>query len=202
MQIINLYYELARQHAQIKSFVYGRGFKKGAGNNVYPMVWLDDPIAGQAGGNNTIRYTTNIDVLDVPTSEAQIATVQDAAFSAALAIIEQIKKTRTTSGVNVDAFNFVSLSDYYDDKAAGYRFTISLIAANPVDRCAEVFDQSKVFDAVKTLPDFLVENPEGCAVFNDGLPTFVLPGNEPAPEPGTIEYIYDNTLILDTSYIN
>lgn len=175
MQIVDFIYNLAREHKRIKGFVYGRAYNKGAGQDMYPLVWLDDPILGTSEGDNVIRYTLNIDVLGIPEdAPADTLTVQDAAFTAGLSIIEKIKQIRYTSGFSVDSFSFISLSDYYDDNAAGQRFTLSIKQANPVDRCADDFDPTKQFTSLKGLPSFLVANPDGCAIFSDvpTLPNF------------------------------
>lgn len=174
MEIVDFIYNLAREHKRIKGFAYGRTYEKGAGNDFYPLVWLDDPITGVSEGDNMIRYTLNIDVLGIPENDTEVLTVQDAAFSAALSIIEKIKQTRKTTQISLDSFSFISLRDYYDDNAAGHRFTVVLKQANPTDRCADDFDPDKQFGKLSGLPSFLVNNPEGCAVFSDvaTLPNF------------------------------
>lgn len=173
MEIVNFFYELARQHKRLNGFAYGKGYEKGAANDAYPLAWLDDPILG-TGVNNVIRYTVNLDILGIPTSKADVLNVQDAAFTTGLSMIEKIKTVRHTSGFSLDAFSFITLRDYYDDNAAGVRFTIGLTQANPVDRCAEDFDPNKHFPPVFALPEFDVDAPDGCAIFNDGtgLPNF------------------------------
>lgn len=180
MQIVDLFAELSRQHISIKSFVYGKGYDKGAGNNVYPLVWLDDPIqfssidAGEIA--KAIRYSTNVDILGIPDNDGEIAIVQDAAFLVGLNFIEKIKESRAVLGFGLEAFNGITLSKYYDDDAAGVRFTFGVTAGNPVDRCAAVFDPTKQFVRGIPLPNFLADNPDGCAVFNEkgGLPNFKL----------------------------
>ena len=174
MQIVNFFYELARQHKKINAFTYGKSYEKGAGNSAYPLLWLDDPIAGQLTGTNVIRWTVNLDVLGLPSTGDEVPTVQSGAFDTGLSIIERIKAVRATTGISVEGFNFLSLRDYYDDNAAGYRFTLFLNQANPVNKCADDFDDAKTFPAVDSLPAFNVENPDGCAIFNEGsgLPNF------------------------------
>lgn len=173
MQIVNLFYELARQHKQIKGFIYGKSYEKGAANEAHPLLWLDDPIYGQSI-NQTLRYTVNIDILGIPENDEEVLDVQTAAFNTGLAIAEKIKQTQDKTGYKINGFSFVSLRDYYDNNTAGFRFTYTMIQANPVDRCADDFDPSKQFPDIKALPDFKVENPDGCAIFSDkaGLPNF------------------------------
>lgn len=175
MVIVNFFYEIARKHKRLKGFAYGRAGGKGAGEEAHPLLWLDDPILGEQV-NAALRFTVNLDILGIPATVAEIPTVQDAAFTTGLSIIEHIKTTMRASNIAVEGFSFVSLAEYYDNNAAGYRFTLRLTSANPVDRCADDFDDAKQFVKVESLPDFNTENPEGCAVFTDksGLPNFKL----------------------------
>lgn len=173
MLIVDFFYELAREHILIKGFKYDRNANKGAGNDIYPLLWLDDPISG-VKINDTIQYTCNVDILGIPSTVSEVPTVQSSAFDVGLSLAERIKVIRPTSKISLNGFNFLSLREYTDDNAAGYRFTFTLISANPTDRCAEYFDPEKVFPVVSSLPSFSVADPNGCAVFNDttGLPNF------------------------------
>lgn len=179
MEIVNLFYELAQQHRQARGFVYGKAYEKGSGNDRYPLVWLDDPISGTAyngtgEAGRVLQYTVNVDFLGIPDSAAQVLEVQGAAFDMGLAFFEKFKQTRGVTGISSSGFSFISLRDYYDDNAAGYRFTFTILQANTVDRCGDFFDPAKTFPAVKNLPDFTTEHPDGCAVFSDSdsLPNF------------------------------
>jgi hypothetical protein len=175
MQIVDFFYELARQHASVKAFKYGKPSDKGAGNDAYPLVWLDDPILGQTTGTGaTVQYTVNVDFLDIPKVESEVKTKQAAALLTGLDFVERIKQVRSTSGFSVERFSFITLRDYYDDNAAGVRFTFGINQANPVNKCAENFDPEKVFPSVSALPSFDVDAADGCVVFTDkkGLPTF------------------------------
>lgn len=175
MQIVNFFYEIARQHRRIKGFAYGKGYEKGAGMEMHPLIWLDDPILGQSVGN-TIRYTVNVDVLGVPKKPSDAVAVQTEAFNVGMGIIERIKTQRASTGVSLDSFSFITLRDYYDNNAAGVRFTMQLITANPVDRCADDFDPTKQLGKIDALPNFDTDAPDGCAIFNNsvGLPDFKL----------------------------
>lgn len=173
MQIVNFFYELARQHKQINGFFYGKAYEKGAANEAHPLIWLDDPIYGQ-NVNQTLSYTCNVDILGIPEDDEDVLDVQTAAFNVGLTLSEKIKQVYQSTGFKVDGFTFVSLRDYYDNNAAGYRFTYTIVQANPVNRCNDSFDPSKQFPKINALPDFKVENPDGCAVFSEktGLPNF------------------------------
>lgn len=174
MQIVNFFYELARTNKRINGFAYGRAGGKGAGTEAHPLMWLDDPIYGEAVGVPALRFTVNLDILGIPANPSDTAAVQDAALITGLSIRERIKEIGRITAISVDTFSFVSLSEYTDNNAAGYRFTYRLTTQNPVDLCAQYYDPTKQFPKVEDLPDFLTENPEGCAVFTDkaGLPNF------------------------------
>lgn len=175
MQIVNLFYQLARQHRAIQGFRYGKGYEKGAGDGRYPLMWLDDPIYTRAI-STSLQYTCNVDFLDIPGEGKSVAAVQAAAQMAGLAVAEKIKSTRSRTGFTIVEVNAVTLCDYYDDNAAGWRFTYTLSQANPVDLCADEFDPGKEFPTISALPDFSVDNPGGCAIFSEktGLPDFKL----------------------------
>jgi hypothetical protein len=171
---------LARQHTKINAFFYGKSYEKGAGHEAHPLVWFDDPLTGataNASSSNTLgvlRFTCNVDFLGIPTNEKEVLRVQSEAFNVGLEFAEKIRKA--TNGVSVPDFSFVTLRDYYDNSAAGCRFTYSIIAANPVDICADEFDPNGQFKERVGLPIFSIENPNGCAIFRDkkGLPNFTV----------------------------
>lgn len=176
MQIVNLFYELARQQKEMKGFKYGKGYSKGAGTDIYPLTWVDDPLTVSSAGPtiNVMRWTVNVDVLGIPKDDADTLAVQVRAFLIGLSYIEKTKEIKNVTGLDIESFTAVSLREYYDDNAAGWRFTYIVSAANPVNRCADYFDPDKEFNKDNPLPDFNTQNPDGCAVFNDkkGLPNF------------------------------
>lgn len=167
-------YELARQHKRIRGFRYDRVGEKGAGNDMYPLVWVDDPLTGFASSEGTVTYTVNVDILGIPKNDEDVRAVQTAAFDAGLAIYQRLKDTRVATQTTAGGYNFVTLRDYYDDNAAGVRFTYTLVAANPLNRCVEDFDTVKQFPARQDMPDFNTLHPDGCAIFSEkaGLPNF------------------------------
>lgn len=169
MEIVNFFYELARQHRQIRSFYYGRAYNKGAANEMHPLVWLDDPIGGRSV-NQTLVYTCNVDILGLPKDDSETLDVQSEAFAVGLDFAERIKQSRAVTGYSLDGFAFLSLSDYYDNAAAGYRFTYTLIHANAVGRCIDNFDLEKQLAVPQKIPAFKA----GCEAFlgKQGLPNF------------------------------
>lgn len=173
MIILDILYDLARTHKDVRGFVYGKAYEKGAGQDRYPLVWVDDPILGTSASDTALRYTVNVDFLGIPKNNEDVQTIQSAAQIIGLSFLERLRQTYRNVA-SVEAYSFVTLRDYYDDNAAGCRFTYTVVAANPVNLCAEYFDDDKEFVKVKDLPDFTVENPSGCAIFSNknGLPNF------------------------------
>lgn len=175
MQIVDLFYRLAREHEVINAFIYGEGREKGSANEPNPLVWLDDPIHGQSDGANVLRYTANVDILGIPETKKDVLPIQNAAFIVGLEFKERITALRAETGINVGGFSFLTLREYYDNSAAGVRFTYQLTQANPVDRCGNTFNPDKQFKGVEALPDFAVSHPDGFAVFDkNGLPNFTI----------------------------
>lgn len=174
--IIDFFYNIARENMRIRSFTYGKAFRKGAGTDRYPMMWLDDPLTGGTATDrlNVLAWTCNLDILGIPNDDDGIAAVQAECFLIGIGIAEHAKRIYRNTGVTISGFRFTSLSHYYDDGAAGYRFTYTVSQANPVDRCANDYDPGKVLVKPSVLPSFITDNPEGCAVFSDsvGLPNF------------------------------
>lgn len=177
--IVDLFYNLARQHNRVRAFFYNSDAKKGYGNEAHPLVWLDDPIYGVtiSGTNsvpNVLRYTINFDILDIPEDEIGVKRVQDECFIIGLDMIEKIRKDSRKSRTSFSfvSFSFITLRNYYDNNAAGVRFTLYLDHVNPANLCANDFDPSKEFDENDPLYKFDVSGAQGCAVFMDkyGLP--------------------------------
>lgn len=169
MRIVDIFYELARTHKNVRGFIYGKAYNKGAGTDLYPLVWVDDPVYGTTANadGNALRYTVNVDILDIPTKDADVLPIQTEAQLVGLSFRERIAPS-------VESISMVTLRDYYDDDAAGVRFTYSVVLANPANLCIEYYDDAKTIVRPADLPDFMVENPSGCAIFNDkqGLPSF------------------------------
>ncbi|WP_302605735.1 hypothetical protein [uncultured Alistipes sp.] len=181
MQIVDLFYNLARECRRIRGFAYGRAAAKGAGNDAYPLLWLDDPIMARREGG-ALFYTVNFDVLGIPEeqTDAAIASVQGEALETACILLEHVQRTRGTHGFTVRASDLVSVRSYYDDAAAGWRCTAVLAAPLPLDRCGDYFDEDGTLPMPQPLPVFSADDPSGCAVFSEkpGLPSFKMTDDE------------------------
>ncbi len=173
MEIVNLFYELARTITRLAAMIYGRTTRSGAGNEIFPLLWLDDPLLYSSRSPAVGAWTLNVDILGIPETEAEIASVQGEAFLTGLSLIERIRELKGVFAI--ESYSAVSLSDYYDFKAAGWRFTLIITRATPINLCVEYYDSDKQNHTSKPLPDFATDNPDGCAVFNPSLlPNFKL----------------------------
>lgn len=174
--ITNLFYQQAREHKSIKAFYYNRKYELGSGKDHYPLFWLDDPIIGR-NHNNTFTNSVNFAILFLPDKEHSIAQLQNLAFSIGLNIIERIKKHSNELGISIlPNWNYLTLSDYYDDNACGCRFSVNFTQGNMQNLCLieEQFDHDKQFDSESPLQDFTIDPANKCEVFTDKFPVFDL----------------------------
>lgn len=176
--VVDILYELAKQHLSIKSFVYDSVNEIGNGSELYPLFWLEDPILLNSTAANIIRVDFNFSITEVPTNNSEVKAVQDRCFVTGLAIIEKLRELKAITGLSVVDFSAVSLRRYYDNNAAGYRFSVTVNRVNPQNLCKldEEFDPGKEFPKTDNLPKFDTDNKNGCAIFSDkpGLPKFDL----------------------------
>jgi hypothetical protein len=174
--ILNIFRTQARQHKAIRAFYYGRNYELGSGKDIYPLMWLEDPITGR-NHNNTFTNTLNFSILFIPDKENTVAGLQNLAFSIGLNIIERIKKHGNELGISIQSdWTYLTLSDYYDDNACGCRFSLNFTQANMQNLCLidEQFDEDKQFEENSSLNDFDVSPANNCEIFTDKFPVFDL----------------------------
>lgn len=174
--IINIFNTQAREHKSLKAFYYGRNYELGSGKDLYPLLWLEDPLTGYNRGN-VFSNSVNFSVLLLPDKEHSVAELQSFAFSIGLNIIERIKKHGNELGISVQPdWNYLTLSNYYDDNACGCRFSVNFTQANMQNLCLidEQFDTDKQFEEASVLKSFDVSPANTCEVFSDKFPVFDL----------------------------
>lgn len=174
--IINIFYNQARQHRTLKAFYYGRNYELGSGKDSYPLLWLEDPLTGYNRGN-TFSNSVNFSILFLPGKEHTVAQLQNLAFSIGLNIIERIKKQCNELGISIlPDWNYLTLSEYYDDNACGCRFSVNFTQANMQNLCLidEQFDMDKQFEEKSALKNFDVKPGSTCEIFTDKFPVFDL----------------------------
>lgn len=174
--IIDIFKQQARQHKAVKAFYYNRNYELGSGKDIYPLLWLEDPITGR-NHNNTFTGSVNFSMLFLPDDGRTVAQLQSLAFSIGLNIIERIKKHGNELGITiVPDWSYLTLSDYYDDNTCGCRFSVNFTQANMQDLCLieEQFDPEKEFGSSNPLGDFDLSPANNCEVFTRKLPQFDL----------------------------
>ena len=174
--IINTFRELARKHKLIKSFYYNRNYELGEGNELHPVFWLEDPIYSNNSNGNGFLTTVNFSILLIPNKDLSILDCQDLAFSIGLNIIEKLKNDEDSEIRIKNDWSFITLSNYYDNNAAGIRFTAQLYNRNMSDYCLlnEHFDEDKEFETNEVLNDFTVNANSNCEVFSNKILDFKL----------------------------
>lgn len=177
--IINTFRQLAKSHKTIQSFYYNKNYELGEGNEAHPLLWLEDPIMGNNTGTNGSVFTNsvNFSVLFVPAKGDDIAHLQSLAFSIGLNMIERIKQNRHSYFTIKPDWNYLTLSDYYDNDCAGCRFSCTLVTKNISDLCLleEQFDDEKEFEDTNTINDFDITVKSNCETFVNKLPDFNIP---------------------------
>lgn len=173
--IISLFRQQAREHKIIKAFYYNRNYELGSGKERYPLFWLEDPISGR-NRNNTFGNSVNFSVLFVPDGTGMIQDLQNLAFSTGLNIIERIKGNHLSTISILPDWTYITLRDYYDDKACGCRFSVNFTQRNMQNLCLidEQFDGTKDFDTDQYLKDFDINPTGSCEVFVNKFPDFDL----------------------------
>jgi hypothetical protein len=65
-ELVDILYNLARQHEYVRSFSYEEVNKVGGtGNDKYPLVFLEDPLViNPSSKGNTFNITAHLDVVD------------------------------------------------------------------------------------------------------------------------------------------
>ena len=173
--IIDIFRNQAREHIAIKAFYYNKNYEIGSGKDIYPLFWLEDPIIGR-NQDNTFTNSVNFSILFVPKDKDSISDLQNLAFSIGLNIIERVKRSREIEISIKPDWTYTTLRNYYDDNAAGCRFSVNFIQKNMQDLCLinEQFDENKQFEKNNNLPDFNISPANNCDVFANRFPVFDL----------------------------
>ncbi|MDR0823574.1 MAG: hypothetical protein LBN74_00645 [Prevotella sp.] len=174
--IINIFKEQAREHKLIKAFCYNRDYELGNGKDTYPLFWLEDPVRGY-NKENTFSNSVDFSILFLPCGEESVSHLQNLAFSTGLNIIERIKKQKHTLGLSISSgWDYMTVRNYYDDNAAGCRFSVTFTQMNMQNLCLidEQFDPDKAFADSGSMPDFNIAPANNREIFTDKFPDFDL----------------------------
>lgn len=173
--IIDTFRQQAREHKTIKAFYYNRNYEKGSGKEIYPLLWLEDPLVGR-NMENIFRSSANFSVLFVPSPKDNVEDLQNMAFSIGLNILERIKMNKKSPIAIEPNWSYLSLRDYYDDDACGCRFSVNFTQRNMQNLCLieEQFDAEKEFEVKRGLEQFDISPNNTCEIFTNKLPDFNL----------------------------
>ena len=173
--ILDIFRNQARQHKAIRAFYYNRNYETGSGKDIYPLLWMEDPIYGR-NQDNTFTNSVNFSILFVPKKGEAVSELQHLAFSIGLNIIERIKRNKDIEISIQPDWTYLTLSNYYDDNAAGCRFSVNFVQRNMQNLCLidEQFDQDKQFEESEELPDFIIDPASSCELFLNKFPGFDL----------------------------
>lgn len=189
-KIIETFYDLAREHKLIRSFVYDRVSKgMGVGEKNYPQFFLEDPIYINDGKplDGQVQCTINFDITCLPQAFSNYNVkqlteeeCQNVCHEIALHIIARLRELNkdfdTRNGVEVLTYSFLTLRNWGDDKASGVRCTLRVFVDNDIQLCDtdEHFDPEKEFDLGKLLDDIDTDDASGCVTFDYKLPKIKL----------------------------
>jgi hypothetical protein len=190
-ELINLFYNLSREHVYINSFKYdtlSRG--QGVGNEYYPQFFLEEPILINNNNftDNVTTATVSFDILitaqtfeNYETTYPTEAQLQSLAHSIGLNIIAKINEMYNEwlndelnpyQPFKVLSYNFLTLRYFYDNNTSGVRCSLKLERKNPLNKCnIDVhFNPDKKFEIDKLLPNIPTPDPQGCILFDYKLP--------------------------------
>lgn len=185
-KIIDTFYDLAKQHKLIRSFVYDRVSKgMGTGEKQYPQFFLEDPIYINDSTPLTGQTlcTVNFDITCLPQAfsnwdvrQLTEAECQNVCHQIGLHIVAKLRALNmefdTRIGMEVVKYSFMTLRNWGDDKAAGVRCTIQLALDNDIQLCDldEHFDSEKEFNLGNLLDNIDTDDAYGCSTFDYKLP--------------------------------
>lgn len=173
--IINTFRQQAKEHKSIRAFYYDRSYEIGSGKDKYPLLWLECPMIGR-NQNNVFSNTMNFSILFIPDKDKTVEDIQNIAFSIGLNIIERMRQDRDSDISILPNWSYLTLRNYYDDNAAGCRFTVNLTHRNMQNLCLidDQFDTGKVFDTDTTLKGITTSVANNCEIFVNKFPSFDL----------------------------
>lgn len=172
--IIAEFKDIIRRYKPIKSFYCSLDAYRGSGKDIYPLAWLELPFIGTPVRDGAqFRYQINFDILYLPDTDTNADKLAKMAMAEqdCINIVESIKRFRTFGySTSVEDYELLSLYEYTDDKASGYRCTMNVVVTNDADLCElkTYFDDDKELEEGKNLPDFDVDD-TGCATKNTGF---------------------------------
>ena len=188
--IIDTFYGLSKEHKLVRSFIYDRiSKKKGTGEQLYPSVFLEDPIYIRSSKpmDGKVPVQVNFDITCLPhafnnynVKQLTEEECQNICHQIALHFVAKLRQDNreweTRNGVEVNDYSFITLRNWGDDNASGIRCTLNLLVDSDIQLCDidEHFDPEKEFDLGRLLDDVDTDNAAGCVTFDYKLPKIKL----------------------------
>ena len=192
-KIVDTFYKLSKEHKLVRSFIYDRiSKKKGTGEQLYPSVFLEDPIYINKSQplQRQIPIQVNFDITCLPhafnnynVEQLTEEQCQNVCHEIALSFISKIRQDNKNilkdnyQGIEIDEYSFLTLRNWSDDNASGIRCTLNLLVDSDIQLCDidEHFDPEKEFDLGNILKDINTDDPVSCnATFDYKLPKITL----------------------------
>ncbi len=186
-QIVELFYDLSRQHKLIKSFKYDQLSKgMGVGDELMPHVFLEQPIFVSETNltNGVVPVTVNFDIVITPQLLQNYGVYpsceagQNLCYRIGLNFIAKIRQYISENDdllKGIVGWTVMTLKHWSDNDADGVRFSLVLNVKNLINFCDvdAHFDPDKEFTIEEPLEKIDTAGAEGCGVFSDKkLPKF------------------------------
>lgn len=144
LQLIKLQKAILQAHQQVESVGEGEGVDRSASGNVaYPSAWIEAPYNFEGLGRALLNYRFAVLILDRPSQDDsdKLQAINKTSLIG-LAFLERLKsELQERFGAElVEPWDAVSLEDFGDDSAAGWRFEFQIKAKAPIDQCGGPFD--------------------------------------------------------------
>ena len=154
------------KHIAVKSCKYQDKILINAQNsNPYVQVVIesDGAFAQWIKTSNVFTITFNINILGLPSDDFKILDVHNDTFQIGNEVLNYIENDNTYKNIiSVYDFDFLSLTHYTDDNAAGWRMSLELVIPNPVNLCEYLnnfsednipVEAEKPLDIINSKPD-------------------------------------------------
>lgn len=150
-QIIEYIGEIAMKHVAVNTFKYQERILTNAqnSNKYFQFIIEDNPDLEWVKTSNVYVLSLNIDILGFPTKDMKVLKCQSIALQIGSEVMAYIEGDYTYKGImSIYDYDFMALSEYTDDKSAGFRLTLKLAVPNPVDLCTldQNFEECEITD--------------------------------------------------------
>lgn len=148
-QIVNYIGGVALKHIAVHSFKYQNRILTNAqnSNRYFQFIIESNPDLEWVKTSNVYTLTLNIDILGFPTKDMTVLKCQSTALQIGSEVMAYIERDYLYKGImSIYDYDFMALSEYTDDDAAGFRLTLTLAVPNPIDLCTldQNFDEDNM----------------------------------------------------------